>query len=127
MMRILRAIENPYTTILGHPTGRLLLSRSGYPLDMGKIIESCAKHNVVIELNAHPRRLDLDWKWIPLAQQHGVLLSINPDAHAISGFDDCRYGIRAAQKGALLTEQNLSSFSLEQLESHLDRKKGKIA
>jgi DNA polymerase (family 10) len=126
MMRILRAIENPYTTILGHPTGRLLLSRSGYPLDMGKVIEHCAKHDVVIEINAHPRRLDLDWEWIPRVQQHGVLLSINPDAHAIAGFDDCKYGIRAAQKGGLLTEQNLSSFTLEQLERHLARKKGKL-
>lgn len=113
MMRLLKAIENPYTSILGHMTGRLLLSRNGYPVDHKKIIDACAANQVVIELNAHPRRLDIDWRWIDLALEKGVLISIDPDAHSTEGFNDCRYGVLAAQKAGLTREQNLSSFSLE--------------
>lgn len=123
MSRVMKAIENPYTRILGHPTGRLLLSRHGYPLDHKKIIEACASNNVVIELNAHPRRLDIDWKWISYAIEKGVLLSIDPDAHALSGFDDIKYGVLAAQKGGMEKENNLSSFSLKDFETWLSAKK----
>ncbi len=119
MQRILAAIENPFTTILGHPTGRLLLSRKGYPLDHEKIIDACIANNVVIEINAHPRRLDLDWTWIARAQEKGALLSINPDAHNIDGYHDIRYGTLAAQKGGLRKENNLSSFSLSDFEAFL--------
>ena len=128
MMRLLRAIENPYTTILGHMTGRLLLSRSGYPVNHQKIIDACAANNVVIELNAHPRRLDIDWKYIDYAVEKGVLLSIDPDAHALDGFDDIKYGVLAAQKGGLTKNQNLSSFNLKQFENFLSeiKKKKKI-
>jgi len=119
MMRLLRAIENPYTTILGHMTGRLLLSRNGYPVDHKKIIDACAANHVVIELNAHPRRLDIDWKYIDYAIEKGVLISINPDAHALDGFDDIKYGVLAAQKAGLTKEQNLSSFSLKEFEKQL--------
>jgi DNA polymerase (family 10) len=121
MQRLMKAIENPYTTILGHMTGRLLLSRNGYPLDHKKIIEACAANRVVIELNAHPRRLDIDWRWIDYALEKGVLLSIDPDAHALDGFDDIKYGILAAQKGGLTKENNLSSFSLIQFEEYLTK------
>jgi DNA polymerase (family 10) len=120
MKRLITAIENPYTTILGHMTGRLLLSRYGYPVDHKKIIEACAANHVVIELNAHPRRLDIDWKWIDYAIENGVLLSINPDAHALSGFDDVKYGVLAAQKGGMEKKNNLSSFSLMQFENWLE-------
>jgi DNA polymerase (family 10) len=119
MQRLIAAIENPYTTILGHPTGRLLLSRKGYPVDHEKIIDACVANNVVIEINAHPRRLDLDWTWISKAQEKGALLSINPDAHHIGGFADTKYGVLAAQKGGLLKQRNLSSFTLRELEAHL--------
>jgi DNA polymerase (family 10) len=119
MKRLITAIENPYTTILGHMTGRLLLSRNGYPVDHKKIIEACAANRVVIEINAHPRRLDMDWKWIDFALKQGVLLSINPDAHALDGFDDVKYGVLAAQKGGLTKENNLSSFSLNEFEVFL--------
>ncbi|MBS4042795.1 MAG: DNA polymerase/3'-5' exonuclease PolX [Chitinophagaceae bacterium] len=119
MMRLINAIENPYTSILGHLTGRLLLSRNGYPIDHEKIIDACAYNNVVIELNAHPRRLDIDWKWIDKALDKGVLISINPDAHNIEGFDDCKYGVLVAQKTLLTPEKNLSSFSLEQFENFI--------
>jgi DNA polymerase (family 10) len=123
MMRLTKAIENPYTTILGHMTGRLLLSRNGYPVDHEAIIETCAQHGVVIELNAHPRRLDIDWEWIPLAIKKGVLISINPDAHALEGFDDCKYGVLAAQKGGLTPQWNLSSMGLAEFQAFLNRKK----
>ncbi|HET6995884.1 MAG TPA: PHP domain-containing protein [Chitinophagaceae bacterium] len=123
MARLIKAIENPYTTILGHMTGRLLLSRNGYPVDHKKIIEACAANHVVIELNAHPRRLDMDWKWIDYALQKKVLISIDPDAHYLEGFDDVKYGTLAAQKGGLTKENNLSSFSLKQFEEFLANRK----
>ena len=115
MMRLMNAIENPYTSILGHATGRLLLSRKGYPIDHKEIVAACAANNVVIELNAHPRRLDMDWRYIPMAMEQDVLISINPDAHAIDGFDDCVYGILVAQKAGLTAGQNLSSFNLSEM------------
>lgn len=115
MMRLMKAIENPYTSILGHPTGRLLLSRKGYPINHEEIILACAANNVVIELNAHPRRLDMDWRYIHQAIQEDVIVSINPDAHAIDGFDDCAYGVLVAQKAGLTAAQNLSSFSLAEM------------
>ncbi|MEO5947630.1 MAG: helix-hairpin-helix domain-containing protein [Chitinophagaceae bacterium] len=121
MKRLITAIENPYTTILGHMTGRLLLSRNGYPVDHKKIIEACAANNVVIELNAHPRRLDIDWKWIDYAIEKNVLLSIDPDAHALDGFDDIKYGVLAAQKGGMTKENNLSSFRLKEFEEWLSK------
>lgn len=123
MKRLITAIENPYTTILGHMTGRLLLSRNGYPVDHKKIIEASAANNVVIELNAHPRRLDIDWKWIDYAIEKNVLLSINPDAHALDGFDDIKYGVLAAQKGGMTKDNNLSSFGLKEFELFLSKKR----
>jgi DNA polymerase (family 10) len=123
MMRLLKAIENPYTTILGHMTGRLLLSRPGYPVDHEKIVEACAANNVVIELNAHPRRLDMDWRWIKLALKKNVLISIDPDSHYVSGYKDIRYGTLAAQKAGLTKEKNLSSFSLNEFETFLKERK----
>jgi len=126
MKRLMKAIENPYTTILGHMTGRLLLSRNGYPVDHKKIIDACAANHVVIELNAHPRRLDIDWRYIEYAIDKGVLISIDPDAHSLDGYDDIRYGVLAAQKAGLSKEQNLSSFTLKEFEKFLaDRKKKK--
>lgn len=122
MKRLITAIENPFTTILGHMTGRLLLSRKGYPVDHKKIIEACAANNVVIEINAHPRRLDMDWKWINYALEKGVLLSIDPDAHSLDGFDDVKYGVLAAQKGGLTKENNLSSFNLKEFVEFLKKK-----
>lgn len=119
MMRLLKAIENPFTTILGHMTGRLLLSRRGYSVDYKKIIDACASNNVVIEINAHPRRLDIRWQSIEYALSKNVLLSIDPDAHSIAEFQNTRYGVLAAQKGMLTAKNNLSSFTLEQFENYL--------
>jgi DNA polymerase (family 10) len=123
MMRLMNAIRNPYTTILGHMTGRLLLSRPGYPVDHVTIINACVENKVVIELNAHPRRLDIDWRWIDYAIEKGVLISIDPDAHSVEGYNDCRYGVLAAQKGGLSKQQNLSSFTLKEFEDYLQKRK----
>ncbi len=110
--RLVKAIENPYTTMLGHPTGRLLLSREGYPIDHPKVIDACAANGVYIELNAHPYRLDLDWTWIPYALEKGVKISINPDAHSTKGIHDIHYGILAARKGMLTKEMCVNALGL---------------
>ena len=106
--RLLRAVENPYTSILGHPTSRLLLSRKGYPLDTRKIIDACAANGVAIEINANPYRLDLDWRWIPYAIEKGVLIAINPDAHSLEGIRDVRWGVLSARKGGLTKDACLN-------------------
>jgi len=106
--RIIRAIEHPATTILGHPTGRLLLSREGYPLDWDAVLEACARHHTAIELNANPYRLDIDYTLIPKALAHGIKISINPDAHSKQGIHDIRYGVMVARKGGLTPEMHFS-------------------
>jgi DNA polymerase (family X) len=125
MMRLMGAIQNPYTTILGHMTGRLLLQRKGYPVDHKAIIDACAAHQVAIEINAHPARLDMDWRWIEYALSQGVYLSINPDAHSLDEFHNIKYGVLVAQKGGLTAQQNLSSFSLKEFEDYLKTVKNK--
>ena len=117
--RLIKAIENPYTTILGHPTGRLLLGRTGYPIDHKKIIDACAANKVVIELNAHPYRLDIDWRWIPYCLEKGVMISINPDAHQLKGYHDMRYGTYVARKGLLTKDSCLNAMDLNTFESFL--------
>jgi DNA polymerase (family 10) len=121
--RLIKAIENPYTTILGHPTGRLLLGRPGYPIDHKKIIDACAANKVVIELNAHPYRLDIDWRWIPYCLEKGVMISINPDAHQLKGYHDMRYGTYVARKGLLTKDNCLNAMDLNTFENYLSTKK----
>jgi DNA polymerase (family 10) len=123
--RLIKAIENPYTTILGHPTGRLLLSRSGYPIDHKKVIDACAENQVIIEINANPLRLDLDWRWHQYAISKGVLLSINPDAHRKEGFNDMKYGILVARKGGLSKANCLNAMNLDQISILFEQKKKK--
>lgn len=123
--RLLKAISNPFTTILGHMTGRLLLSRQGYEVDHELIIDACARHHVAIELNANPRRLDMRWQWISYALNQQVLISINPDAHSVEEIDNIKYGVLAAQKAMVTKKQNLSSFSLAQFEAFLSGMKTK--
>ncbi len=125
MQRLLGAVKNKFTSILGHMTGRLLLSRSGYPVDHLKVIDACAEYNVVIELNANPRRLDIDWQLIDYALKQNVMISINPDAHSIAGINDINYGILVAQKAMLPAAKNLSSFSLEAFEKFVTEQKQK--
>ncbi|MDQ3141277.1 MAG: PHP domain-containing protein [Bacteroidota bacterium] len=125
MIRLIKAIENPYTRILGHPTGRLLLSRKGYPIDHKKIIDACAANDVSIELNSNPMRLDMDWKWIPYASSKGVLISINPDAHNLRGIQDIRYGVLMARKAGLQKNNCLNSKTLADFEQWI-RSKNRI-
>lgn len=120
--RLLKAVENPFTRILGHPTGRLLLSREGYPIDHAKIIDACAEHDVIIELNAHPNRLDLDYRWIAYCRDKGVKISINPDAHSKEGMHVIRHGVRVARKAWVTKEENLSSYSLVEFKDWIDKK-----
>ncbi len=111
--RLLNAIKNPHTKILGHPTGRLLLSREAYPIDHVAIIDACSEHNVVIELNAHPNRLDLDYHWIDYCREKGVMISINPDAHSREAIHMVEHGVRVARKAYVTPEENLSCLSIE--------------
>lgn len=121
--RLLTAIENPFTTILGHPTGRLLLRREGYPIDHKAVIDHCAKHNVVIEINANPWRLDLDWRWVNYAIEKGVMLSINPDAHQMQGYHHMKFGLLAGRKGGLTKEMTYNALSMEEISTQFEKKK----
>jgi len=125
--RLIKAIENPYTTILGHPTGRLLLSRKGYPIDYKKVIDACANNGVVIEINANPLRLDLDWRWHRYALERGVLLSVNPDAHRTEGFHDMHYGVLVGRKGGLTAPQCLNALSLTEISTFFETKKNSLS
>ena len=117
--RLLNAIKNPYTTMLGHPTGRLLLSRKGYPIDHARVIDACAEHQVSIELNANPLRLDIDWQWIPYALEKGVKIAINPDAHSTKGIHDIHYGVCVARKGGLTAADCVNYLGVEEFERYI--------
>lgn len=123
--RIIKAVENPYTTMLGHPTGRLLLSREGYPIDHKKVIDACAANGVSIEINANPLRLDLDWRWQQYALEKGVWLSINPDAHRNEGFHDMKYGVFAARKGGLSKDMCVNALTLAEIDAFFKKKKAR--
>jgi DNA polymerase (family 10) len=117
MPRLLKAIENPYTSILGHPTGRLLLTRPGYPLHTSLILDACKANGVSIELNASPYRLDLDWRHIYEAMEKGIFVSINPDAHSIAGLQDMEWGVKVGRKGGLLRELTLNALTLADIKT----------
>ena len=121
--RLIRAIENPFTTILGHMTGRLLLHRKGYPLDHKKVIDACAANEVCIELNANPYRLDIDWKWIPYCLEKGVKIAINPDAHAVKGLNDMHYGISVALKANLPVQDCLNCLTASEIMHYFESRK----
>ncbi|MBC7485689.1 MAG: DNA polymerase/3'-5' exonuclease PolX [Cytophagaceae bacterium] len=123
MTRLIKAIENPHTTMLGHMTGRLLLRREGYPLDTYKIIDACAVNKVIIELNANPNRLDIDWRFLDYAQEKGVIISINPDAHEQAGILDTHYGVISARKGGLLVQNTFNTLGLEEIKDYFTTKK----
>jgi len=114
MERFKHAIENPYTTMLGHPTGRLLLRRDGSKLDINKIIEWAADAGVAIEINASPWRLDLDWSYGNKAKEAGLFTSINPDAHSTEGIDDIRYGVMIARKAKFEPARVLNTKSADE-------------
>ncbi len=120
--RILKAVENPYTDLLAHPSGRLLLSREPYKFDIKKIIDACAANIVAIEINSNPRRLDLDWRWIYYAREKGCLFSINPDAHSIKEIDLIKYGIIMGRKGGLTNSEVINRYELPRFKKFLNRK-----
>jgi len=121
--RLINAVENKYTRILGHPTGRLLLAREGYPIDHKKLIDACAANHVVIEVNANPQRLDIDWRWIDYALTKNVMFSINPDAHSKESIHYIRYGVLSSRKGGLTAENCLNTKSLPDFITWVNRGK----
>jgi DNA polymerase (family 10) len=114
--RIVRAIEHPRATMLGHATGRLLLRREGYKVDLAKVIDAAVANRVIIELNAHPSRLDMDWRHWRLAAERGLMCAINPDAHNVAGLRHVEAGVRVARKGWLTAEQILNTRDLAGVE-----------
>jgi DNA polymerase (family 10) len=120
--RIIRAIENEHVDMIGHLTGRLINKREPYALDIDKIIDAAAANETIIELNANPRRLDMDWRWWRRATEKGVLCAINPDAHATGEFDFTVSGLRVGRKGWLTPEQVFNTRSLAQVLKWLGRK-----
>ena len=120
--RIIKAVENPYTDLLGHPSGRLLLSREPYKINTEKIIDACAANKVAIEINAHPKRLDLDWKWIYYARNKDCLFSINADAHSISDISYLKYGVMIGRKAGLQNSEVINCFDLISFIRFLKRK-----
>jgi DNA polymerase (family X) len=121
--RVIRAISNPFVTMLAHPTGRLLLKREGYAIDIPAVLEAAAETGTWIELNAAPKRLDLDWRWWPLAKQKGVRCVINPDAHRTARLHDLWFGIGAARKGWLTKEDVMNCLPLAKIEAALNAKR----
>ncbi|EDY19471.1 PHP domain protein [Chthoniobacter flavus Ellin428] len=121
--RIIKAIENPYVTMLGHLTGRLLLSREAYQVDHAAVIEAAAATGTIIELNANPRRLDMDWRWWPLAKEKGVKCAINPDAHSTSHLQYLHFGIGIARKGWLTRADVVNTLPLGKIEAVLQAKR----
>lgn len=120
--RIIKAVENPFTDVLGHPTGRLLLHRASYKHDIKKIIDACSRNNVAIEINAHPNRLDLDWRNIFYAREQGCIFSINADAHSLENILLTKYGVTIARKGGIQPEEVLNCYSYEDFIKFLNRK-----
>ncbi|MDP2304362.1 MAG: PHP domain-containing protein [Ignavibacteria bacterium] len=121
--RIIRAVENPKTNLLGHPTGRLLLSRDPYQVNIKMVIEACSQNNVAIEINANPRRLDLDWRHIFYAREMGCKFSINQDAHSVDDIKYLKYGVWMAQKGGISSNEVINCYSLEEFQSYLKTKR----
>ena len=123
--RIVKAMSHPLVTMLGHPTGRLLLSREGYPLNYDEIFAAAAEHGVIIEINANPHRFDLDWRYVREARERGIMLSINPDAHSIQGLQDTFLGIGIARKGWLTAADVLNAQDVDTVKNLFLAKKGK--
>ena len=124
--RIIKALGNPYVSMLGHLTGRMLLRRPGYAVDVEAVIQAAARTGTIIEINANPRRLDLDWRWHTYAREQGVLLSINPDAHSADELDYVQYGLAAARKGGLTATDILNTRSAQAVQVRLQAKRASI-
>ncbi len=125
--RLLCAIANPFTTIIGHMTGRQLQRRPGYEIEIEKVLRACAKHDVVVEINAHPWRLDLDWRWHQAALDFGCMMSINPDAHSIRELDHMHWGVEMARKGGVSADRVLNALSLQEITRYLRQRRRSVA
>lgn len=125
--RIVTAVANPYTTILGHLTGRQLLRRPGYDVDVEAVLQACATHGVAVEINSNPYRLELDWRWHSKALALGCLLSINPDAHSIAELDLVKWGLAIARKGGVRKPSVVNAMTLRQLLAYLRKRRGQAA
>jgi DNA polymerase (family 10) len=123
--RILRAVANPHTTILGHMTGRQLLRRPSYEIDVERILAACAEYGVAVEINANPWRLDLDWRWHGKALELGCTFSINPDAHSTREIDLTKWGVAMARKGGVSSERVLNTLDLASFVAYLEMRKRK--
>ena len=121
--RILRAMDSKYLTFVGHLTGRLLLAREGYAVDVACVIDGAREKDVTIELNANPHRLDLDWRFCPYAKQKGVRVSINPDAHSVEGLHDTAYGVGIARKGWLEKKDVVNTMPVDDMEKFLKKRR----
>jgi DNA polymerase (family 10) len=121
--RVLRALENPHVTMLGHATGRLLLHRDGYEIDIAAVIAKAAERGVLIEINADPHRLDLDWRHWPAARAAGVRTAINPDAHSPRALDVVEYGVYMARKGGLVAADVLNTRPRAEVQAHFQERK----
>ncbi len=121
--RIITAIENPHSTILGHPTGRLLLAREGYKVDVHALIDAAAANDLLIEINANPHRLDLDWRYLRSAKERGVMIAINPDSHTIDGMYDFHYGVGIARKGWLTKDDVINSLDANGAKAIFDKRR----
>ena len=117
--RICRALANPYVTMLGHATGRLLLSRDAYRVDMKRVLDAAAEHKKIVEINANPHRLDLDWRLCGYAKERGVQFSINPDAHSTEGLADVPFGVNVARKGGVTASDVVNTVSMEEMAAKL--------
>ena len=120
--RIIKAVKNKYTTIIGHLTGRLLLSRDGYDLDVYRVIDACAEYDKIIEINSNPHRLDIDWRYIKYAKEKGVKLAICPDAHRVEGLRDVKYGIGIARKGWFEAKDVINTYDVDKVYEIFKRK-----
>jgi len=121
--RVLKAVANPHTTILGHMTGRLLLRRESAEMDVEAVLKACARHGVVVEINANPHRLDVDWSYHKLGLELGCMFSINPDAHAIEELDLTRYGVMVARKGGIPKERTLNCLDLAEFTAFIEKRR----
>src|SRR5438552_17384428 len=123
--RIIRAVANPHTTVLGHMTGRQLLRRPGYDVDVEKILAACAKHGVAVEINANPWRLDLDWRWHQHALDVGCMMSINPDAHSTAEIDLTHWGVEMARQGGVSRDRVLHCLDLPTFAEYLTKRRAR--
>ena len=117
--RICRALANPYVTMLGHATGRLLLSRDGYRVDLHKVLDAAAEHNKIVEINANPHRLDLDWRLCGYAMEKGFTFSINPDAHSTDGLEVVPFGVNVARKGGVTAQDVVNTLPADAMAAKL--------